>query len=163
MGQDRRSLVMTMTTPLIRREAGNDHIGSEFTDDIHRLCEYFLLVPKRKSLLMCLRKPKVVRRREKLLPFIDSSGRQQFMRTYQSQVHTQIRTDKILPPFTPRQGQITCPVFFFLRQPCYQSGILVVWMCRKIQDCAQCVELVKMNLDIPGIPLLLLTRQILEK
>src|SRR5690606_8386347 len=131
--QNCRSLMMTMASPSIGRETIDNHIWSKFANNIYRICQGLLFVPKLERFFVCFRKPKVVCRREKLFAFINFSRGKKFMRTYQPQINTQISTDQVLPAFATRKRKITCSIFLLLSQPSNQPCVFIVRMCCEIK------------------------------
>jgi hypothetical protein len=103
---DPRRLMVTVTVAGCPAEHRNHDLGPESPDHLHNVCQERLAGPERQRLGRGLGVPEVERTREILPPTIQGPRCLELPGTDDSETLEELRTDEILPPVAPREGEV---------------------------------------------------------
>ena len=87
-GQNRGSRMMAVRQPVFRAETGHDNIRPKTPDYPDDVGKDFVVIPKSQRLFRVFGKPEIDCAGEKLLPVIDPSCRQKFLRPDKAEFFT---------------------------------------------------------------------------
>ena len=144
----RRGSMMPMTCPFISRKTGNNYIGLKFSDHPNHITQYLFFVPEKKGFISFFTIAKIISTAKKLFSSIYSSGRQQFLCSYQSQFHTLLIANQVLSSIATGKAQITCPIQFFLSQISQQPRIFIIRMGSYVQHACKHIQLFQLKVNI---------------
>ena len=110
------------------REDGDDDLRAEAADDVDDVFEDGIARPEAECFVRRLRVSKVVGAREKLPRAVQLTRREQLFGADDAELRPELRSDQILPPFSPAQRQVRRLRAHAAGEQDQELGVLVVGM-----------------------------------
>ena len=109
------------------------------------------MIPKSQRLLRIFGESKVNCAGEELLPMINPSRRQKFLRPDNAEFFAQLWAEKVLSAITARQRKITGIVKRSVRPKRNQRGVFVIWVRRQVENAAEDIQFLKPKLNFARV------------
>jgi len=142
---------MAMGEPIFRAKTGYDDVRPKAPDHPDDVRKDFVVIPKSQRLLGIFGEPKINCAGKELLPMIDPSRRQKFLRPDNAEFFAQLGAEKVLPAITARQRKITGIVKRSVRPKRNQRGVFVIRVRRQVKNAAEDIQLLEPKLNFARI------------
>ena len=109
------------------------------------------MIPKSQRLLRIFGESKINCAGEELLPMIDPSRRQKFLRPDNAEFFAQLGAEKVLSAITARHRKITGIVKRSVRPKRNQRGVFVIRMRRQVKNAAEDIQLLEPKLNFARV------------